>query len=46
MRDLVLEKNGKPLKVEFCCYKCYRHFWKGNKFFYPLKKWRIKNENV
>ena len=39
-KELVLEKNGKELPVEFCCYNCYTKFWGGKKQFIPLPEWK------
>lgn len=33
-------KNGRPIKIEFDSYKCYRAFWKDTPKFIPLPEYK------
>lgn len=36
--SLLLDHNGTAKRSDFCCYDCYKAFWKGCKGFKLLKQ--------
>lgn len=39
-RGAYVMRDGQPVAITFCCYKCYLEFWKGVKNHEPLPEYK------